>query len=46
LIYLEDGRDSTARDVQSALQGVAKEMGFDLIAEFDQDAGPLAEISS
>jgi excisionase family DNA binding protein len=34
-IYLEDGRDSTVRNVQSALQAVAKEIGFDLIAEFD-----------
>lgn len=34
-IYLEDGREPTVRGVQSALQAVAKEIGFDLIAEFD-----------
>jgi len=34
-IYLEDGRESTVRDVQSALQIVADEVGFELIAEFN-----------
>jgi transcriptional regulator with XRE-family HTH domain len=34
-IYLEDGRESTVRDVQSALQIIAEEVGFELIAEFN-----------
>jgi hypothetical protein len=34
-IYLEDGQESTVRDVQSALQVIAEEVGFELIAEFN-----------
>lgn len=32
-VYLEDGHNSTVRDVQSALQTIAEEVGFELIAE-------------